>query len=478
MIPFSNAIPASLNRAWLIVLALCVAALLLALEGNAFGQASLPYKKLELDLESRAAFQTSPTMLYYVQGKKIIALDRATWKQAWVFESNQTWIPKIELDGSQLLALTWGGTLAAVDVKTGRKLWSVLALKKVLTEQGLYGQDLYAQVFPSFFVFKNHLMVTQAGEYLIYKKSGSFIKRWFGYDSKYGFSYYLKAFEDDEYYVLKRVTFSYPSLGYPTIITNIEIFTNDHVMDQRSDSYKQFNKNEKGSNFVSFDIKRFQNYFFSSSNISNWWDVNDEIIREGYNKNYLIYIYEFDYLKDQEEILNRKPLGFGIIKSKYRNREWCEEKWCEYTESPRDYKPIGILNGNFYFMTDMPNRRFAYYAIKELSEKIANEYQFGDPIKDIRFTNLRPTSWFTELGFTNLPAGVLDSDIYIAGSAERSVVVSETGALRVIGNMRSTNLGVNARADNFIPARDLVVSDSDVIVRGELFVTIYQEDKK
>ncbi len=457
-------------RALVAFVSLCFVAVF-TLPDHARSQSNTTPKKLTLQLESREAFQASASTLYYVQGQRIIALDRKSWQQRWVFTSSQAWIPKLELDGDRVLALTWGGTLAAISAESGRKLWSTQALTNAQKRRGYFGRGLYTQVFPSFFVFKHHLMATQGGEYTLLEKDGRRIKTVRDPPGLNGISYYRKAFETDKYYVLERLAFALPSLPGPTsFLSLIQIFTNDHRLDRRTEQYFS-----DAQYFMASDIYQLSDRFLSSQNgLSTGIDLIEGLEADDASTHYAFTLYKFNYLENQQVPLTRETTGFASLTSHYRNREWCGKRWCEYTETPRDYEPLGVFDGRLYFMTDMPGKRFAFFELDELQRHAADPLIANQTntryVQNIQYTDERPTGWLT-----TPPPGVTETDIFAVGDTGHYAAVSSSGALRIVDGERVTEVSQTSLMKNFIPARDLTLGANDVIVRGDSLIAVYRE---
>ncbi len=456
-------------RALIVFVSLCFVASL-TLPDHARSQSSTPPQQLTLQLESREAFQANASTLYYVQGQSIIALDRKSWQRRWVFTSSQAWIPKLELDGDRVLALTWGGTLAAIRAESGRKLWSTQALTNVQKRRGYFGRGLYTQVFPSFFVFHHHLMATQGGEYTLLEKDGRLIKT-VRDDPKINiFTYYRKAFEADSYYVLEKLAFIVTSLPGPSTLSSlIQIFTNNNRLDQRSNGYFSERRN-----FAESDIYRLQDYFLSSQNeLSTGSDLTEDSEADDASTHYFFTLYKFNYIENPQVPLIRETTGFASLTSHYRNREWCGKRWCEYTETPRDYEPLGVFDGRLYFMTDMPGKRFAFFELDELQRHAADPLIANQTntryVQNIQYRDGRPTGWLK-----TPPSGVTETDIFAVGETGHYVAVSSSGALRIVDGERVIEVSQTSLLKNFIPARDLMLGDSDVIIRGDSSVSMYQ----
>jgi outer membrane protein assembly factor BamB len=104
-------------------------------------------------------------------------LDRVTWTQKWMYESTQKWTPKLELDDAQLYALSRNGYMSAFDLVTGKKNWSKKPFSEIHEVKVRWGKStdperLYSNIFMSFFIFKNHIMISQPNQYVNLNKNG------------------------------------------------------------------------------------------------------------------------------------------------------------------------------------------------------------------------------------------------------------------------------------------------------------------
>jgi hypothetical protein len=293
-------------------------------------QAEVPYKTLELKLENRLAFKANETTLFYILGKKIIALDRNTWQKKWEFESSETWTPKIEIDETQLYALTRTGYMTAFDSQTGKKAWVIKPFKKV-TQVDYKWDEYHDYQYLSFFLFKNHLMISEPKECMLeIQKNGKLIPQ---IQSGYCRSYAVKSYEDENFYLLGFSWF-YDASGKtpnpPSKNLYTEVRTQNHLLDSRFDNNKP-DFIGKENFFSPLENYRLDQYFlsvFNQMSFSIYSDVHPYI--------YVYNLYKFKYSTDLKTKMKRENFGFFYIGSKYSNREWCGANWCDYTQSPRD----------------------------------------------------------------------------------------------------------------------------------------------
>ncbi len=456
-------------------------------------QAEVPYKTLELKLENRAGFKATDSTLYYVQDKQIIALDRSTWTQKWIYESTEKWTPKLELDDTQLYALSRNGYMSAFNLVTGKKNWSKKSFSEIHEIKVRWGKPtdpnlLYNNIFMSFFIFKNHIMISQPNQYVNLNKNGILINSK-SFESKGGsYTYYTKAYEDKDYYALSFLKFnnSATSPNPPIFYSFIDIFSNNYQYDNRSN----IGYSNKQKHFFPADIYKFDDFFLSTTNLASNGIVSEDWYHDGTYSRYLFTLYKFDYSKDQNLNLNRQNFGFFYIDSKYRNREWCVNVWCEYTQTPKDYYFIGLMDNRLYFMTDMFDKRFAYFALNDLLKTVKNGEPSNLPLitslektknnwsNSIHYTMERPKSLLLSLKITNTPAEATDNDIYIAQSNNRYVLVSNKIEFRILREGKSIQIKFNSSVENFIPARDIILGVDDLIIFNKNSISIFKEIKK
>jgi hypothetical protein len=466
----------------------------------ASSQVSANYKRLELKLENRSAFAADETTLYYVSGKKIIALDRQTWKSKWVYESSEKWIPKLELDDSQVYALTWDGSMVAINLSTGRKNWSQKSFQK-LSPIGTGFPDPgegSSLVFMSFFVLSDQILVSQMGQYTVFEKSGRrklLSKNDFD-ASLYTFTYLAKPFEQSDHIVKRVFSFSdqhnaSPSAG--NYHDNLFVVSKkDWKLDYRYDSLHNnsaigfYNHDQS---YMPFEIEKFQDYYLSTS-----VERPDPYRRDSIpyaDVRYYFSLYKFTFNPDQTQNLPRRNFGLFRLDSNYPNRQWCYKSrknprtnWCEFTEVPHDFQFLGVMDNRAYFMTDLGTldglknkKRFAYFEMGDLPTNTQFHLE-NDPSEwsaKVQYTDTRPASLFSNLGFTGDPVGAQATDVYALKRDNRYALVSNDNTIRVFDSGRVVTVKVQTVAKNFLSARDVRLGSGDVIVFDGDSVDIFKE---
>ena len=426
-------------------------------------------KKLELKLENRLGFKANEKSLFYVQDKKIIVLDRLTWKEKWVFQASESLVPKLEVDNKQVYALTKNGYIFALNIETGQKNWFVRAFKMV--NQGLMswkansGESFSQKVSVSFFLFRNHLMISQPNEYMSLQKNGVLIQRYgsSGNLTPECFRYFIKSYENETFYAITEIFFDYcPSFlpSEPRISSRTISFTNLHK--SKSDI---FNNILEPAIIFNINSNKFLSFYNATNNM-----IGDSDYVVGFFSYY--YLYNF-YTVDVSENPRKTPLGFFRIWSEYRNLEWCKN-WCDYTQVPIDYHLLGLIDDRIYFMTDIKDKRYAFFDTKKLQKSITPNAQ---PSDDIEFSDSRPTSLLKHLGFSSIPTQMTDTDIFALKNGNRYALISNTGQIRVFDDNKLLTMNFEARGKNFIPARDVTLGLTDVVVFDENFVLVFGEEK-
>lgn len=441
-------------------------------------------KKLEMRLDNRAAFASDDRFFYVLRESTITAISRDTWRMKWSFTASQTLVPKLEIDGEQLYALTTRGVLVALALDSGRKSWSKTSFQRLY----FGSQTPRLIVALSFFLFRTHLMVSQENEYVTFSKTGMLLGGKKNEDKTIS-SYSVKVFENSRFYALGEVMTFRSSVGNPdTIRLQVNLFDNDRRYDPRSRTAFEYPGFDTGSGLalVPFNTITFDTGFLSTVNLASV--VNRRLTASEtpsedpdtyLQRRYIVALYNFSYSDDPRAKLNRSNTKFFGLTSRIVHGSWCQSGWCEYTQTPKDFYPIGVFGDRVYFMTDRPEARFAWIARDGLADEpvLRAGSAFEAWAARVQSSKAPPNGYLPQLTEPNATSDLIDTAVFVARGKRLTAVISRDNRLTVVEDGQRWGVVLQPTGNNFIPARDLRMGDSDVVVYDGALVIVYKKEK-